>query len=209
MTSDFIPADLLQGRLAIVDLETTGGNPLVDRVIEFALIEYEGGEETGRWEGLVNPGVEVPPLIEGLTGICTDMLAAAPSFPALASQLHERLADRLFIAHNVRFDYGFIENEFARAGLDYAAQTLCTVRLSRRLYPDHRRHSLDALIERHAIRCGNRHRAMADAETLVQFLQIARAECDAQTFLEALHHVTKPDRSKAVLRRHAAPTDAR
>ena len=199
--------DLLLGRLAIVDLETTGGNPLADRVIEVALIEFEGGEATGRWECLVNPGTEVPPLIEGLTGIRNDMLEGAPSFAAIASRLQERLAGRLFIAHNVRFDYGFLENEFARAGHAYAAQTLCTVRLSRRLYPEHRRHSLDALIERHALHCGDRHRAMADAEALVQFLHIARAERDAHAFLEALHHVTQPTRDKTDSRRRTSTAD--
>jgi len=193
--------DMLLGRLAIVDLETTGGNPLADRVIEVALIEFDGGDETGRWERLVNPGIEVPPLIEGLTGIRNDMLEGAPSFAAIASHLHDRLAGRLFVAHNVRFDYGFLENEFARAGQAYAARTLCTVRLSRRLYPEHRRHSLDALIERHALLCGDRHRAMADAEALVQFLRIARAERDAQAFLDALHDVMQPTRRAAHPRR--------
>ena len=183
------PTDLLQGPLAIVDVETTGGNPLQDRVIEIAVIELDNGEETGRWSSLVNPGISVPPVIEGLTGIGNRMLIRAPRFPEIAASLAQRLSGRLFIAHNVRFDFGFVTSEFARAGLEYCAPTLCTVRLSRRLYPHHRYHNLDALIERHGLACGDRHRAMGDAQALVQFLRTAREECGEAAITDALRRI--------------------
>ncbi len=182
-------ADLLRGRLAIVDVETTGGDPLRDRVIEIALIELDQGEETGRWSCLINPGIAVPRVIEDLTGIGGRMLVDAPKFAEIAGCLLQRLSARLFIAHNARFDFGFLANEFARAGLDYDAPTLCTVRLSRRLYPKHRRHNLDALIARHGLSCGERHRAMGDAEALLQFLRTAREECGPDVIAEALRRL--------------------
>jgi DNA polymerase-3 subunit epsilon len=79
-------------------------------------------------------------------------------------------------AHNARFDYGFLRHEFERTGHKFLAKTLCTVRLSRRLYPDQPRHNLDSLIERHGIDCRGRHRALGDADAVWQFLRIAAAE---------------------------------
>lgn len=167
---------LLDAPLAIVDLETTGGHPAHDRVTEIALIEVEGGEVTGEWSTLVNPGTAIPSGIQALTGITDAMVADAPRFGALAAQLHARLEGRVLVAHNARFDYGFLRHEFERAGLPFRADTLCTVKLSRRLYPGHARHNLDSVIRRHGIECRARHRAMGDADAVWQFLRIAAAE---------------------------------
>jgi DNA polymerase-3 subunit epsilon len=104
------------------------------------------------------------------------MVAAAPRFSELAGELHERLAGRIFVAHNARFDYGFLRREFERAGMRFHARTVCTVRLSRRLYPAERNHDLDSLIARHGIDCRARHRALGDADALWQFLGVARRE---------------------------------
>lgn len=181
---------LLDGPLAIVDLETTGGDPARHRIIEIALIEFDRGAETGRWSSLVNPEQAVAYGVQSLTGISQEMVFAAPRFAKMAQALFQRLAGRLFIAHNVQFDYGFLRSEFARAGFDYSAQTLCTVKLSRRLYRHHRGHSLDALIERHGFACEERHRAMPDAQALVQFLHAIRSEQDSETLAVALQRVT-------------------
>src|SRR2546423_14036260 len=99
--------DLLQAPLAIVDLETTGTRPATDRVTEIGVLEIERFEVVSEWSTLVNPGVAVPSEVQALTGINYEMLAAAPRFADLASELYERLAGRVFIAHNARFDYGF------------------------------------------------------------------------------------------------------
>jgi DNA polymerase-3 subunit epsilon len=167
---------LAEAPLAIVDLETTGTDPASDRVTEIAVLEVEGFEVTAEWSTLVNPGGRIPSPIQALTGITDEMVAAAPSFGDLAGALHERLAGRVFVAHNARFDYGFLRREFDRAGVKFSAKTLCSVRLSRRLYPAERQHSLDNLIARHGIDCRQRHRAMGDADALWQFLRIARSE---------------------------------
>lgn len=167
---------LLEAPLAIVDLETTGAHPLHDRVTEVAVIEVEDGEVKDEWATLVNPECAIPAAIQALTGITNDMVAGAPTFGRLAQSLHERLAGRVIVAHNARFDYGFLREEFARAGLAFRAKTLCTVRLSRRLYPGHARHNLDSLISRHDLECRARHRALGDAQAVWQFLRAAAAE---------------------------------
>jgi DNA polymerase-3 subunit epsilon len=180
--------DLLDAPLAIVDLETTGAHPAWDRVTEIAVIEVNGGMQDGEslseWSTLVNPGTSIPPAIQALTGITNAMVADAPAFEELAAGLYERLEGRVFVAHNARFDYGFLRHEFERAGLRFLARTLCTVKLSRRLYPGHARHNLDSLIDRHHLQCsarhrapeGARHRALGDARLVWQFLRVAAEE---------------------------------
>jgi DNA polymerase III subunit epsilon len=167
--------------LAIVDVETTGTRPATDRVTEIAVLEVDDWQVRSRWSTLVNPGTTIPAEIQALTGITREMLAAAPRFADLAGDLYDRLAGRLFIAHNARFDYGFLRREFLRAGVRFSARTLCSVRLSRRLYPG-RGHDLDSVIARHGIDCPARHRALGDAEALWDFLSVAAAEHDAEVF---------------------------
>ena len=143
---------------------------------EIAVLETSGFVLTGQWSTLLNPGTRVPGAIQALTGITQDMVDGAPRFAQIAEELYERLAGRLFVAHNARFDYGFLRREFERAGLKYLAKTLCTVRLSRRLYPQAAGHDLDSLIERHGLECEARHRALPDAGVLWQFLRSAAGD---------------------------------
>jgi len=167
-------ADLLLASLArpivFVDLETTGSDPLKDRITEIGVVEISttGVDE---WSIMLDPGQSIPPFIQQLTGISDDMVRGQPSFESLAPQLAERLEGKLFIAHNARFDYGFLKNEFKRVGIRFRADVLCTVRLSRSLFPSVRKHGLDALIERFQLAPKGRHRALADADLLWQFWQ--------------------------------------
>lgn len=162
---------LLEGPVAFVDVETTGGHPAYHRVTEVAIIAVCNGEVEWQWSALVNPGRGIPPSIQQLTGITNDMVADAPEFAALADEVERRLAGRLFVAHNARFDYGFLRSELRRAGRRFAAPVACTVKLSRRMHPEMPRHNLDALIARHAIELPARHRALPDAEALWQLWQ--------------------------------------
>ncbi len=167
-------ADALLAGLArpivFVDLETTGSNATEDRITEIGVVEAStAGIE--RWSVLVDPGVPVPPFIARLTGIDDAMLRGQPTFESLAPALAERLHGKLFVAHNARFDYGFLKNAFRRAGIAFRADTLCTVRLSRALFPSVERHGLDALIARLNLAPEGRHRALADADLLWQFWQ--------------------------------------
>jgi DNA polymerase-3 subunit epsilon len=157
--------------LVLIDLETTGANPVGDRITEIAILRIEGGEIVARWESLVNPQRAIPSMIVRLIGISDAMVADAPTFAELAPHVRSLLEGAVFVAHNARFDYGFICNEFERIGEAFEAPVLCTVKLSRALYPEHHRHGLDALIARHGLVCDARHRAMGDAEVLRQFTQ--------------------------------------
>ena len=174
------------GELVFVDVETTGGNASWHRVIEVGLVRANGGELVDKWSTLVNPLTSIPASIEALTGIGNSMVAEAPAFGDIAAELRERLAGRLFVAHNARFDYGFIRNEFRRVGVDFSSRVLCTVKLSRRLYPDQRRHSLDAVMKRHGLECDARHRALGDARVLHRFLEVVRGEIPGEDLAAAV-----------------------
>ena len=168
----------LDGDIACVDLETTGGNALHDRVIEVGIVLMRGGSVVEEWSSLVNPGRRIPRNIEAFTGISNEMVADAPEFAALGQEVLARLSGRLFVAHNARFDYGFLRNEFRRLEVRFRSPVLCTVKLSRRIDPDQRGHSLDAVMERHAIACAARHRALGDARVLADLLVKLRAGRD-------------------------------
>ena len=174
-------------RLAFIDVETTGANPVVDRVTEIAILRVENGALVERWSSLVNPGMGIPPSIQGFTGITDAMVAGAPPFAELADGVRALLAGCVFVAHNARFDYGFIKNEFRRIGQDFDAPVLCTVKLSRALYPQHHRHGLDALIARHNLTCSARHRAMGDTEALHQFAGIVAGQFAQQAVVKTEH----------------------
>jgi DNA polymerase III subunit epsilon len=164
----------LTGRVACVDLETTGGHAARDRVIEAGIVLLDGGAVVEEYATLVNPGVRIPYAIQQFTGITDAMVAQAPPFAAVAEAVASRLDGRLFVAHNARFDYGFLRSEFRRLGRRLRAPVLCTVRLSRALTPAERGHNLDAVMQRHGIACDARHRALGDARVLAEFLRIAR-----------------------------------
>ncbi len=155
----------------LLDLETTGGNPVHDRITEIAALRIDHGQVSARWHSLVDPGRPIPPSIQRLTGISDAMVAGAPAFEQLAPQLLELLQGAVLVAHNVRFDHGFLKNAMARAGVDLRVRTLCTVRLSRRLEPHCSGHGLDAIQRRHDLVNPARHRAMGDVQVLQAWLQ--------------------------------------
>ena len=161
-------------RLAFVDVETTGSSPRRERVTEIGVVQVDFDDDEVRvdeWSTLINPGVSIPAEIQWLTGITNEMVRSAPSFADVAQPLFDRLEGAIFVAHNACFDYGFLRAEFNRAGLPFKAKTLCTVRLSRYLYPDRAPHTLDAIIERFNIEGEQRHRALGDARVLWRWLQ--------------------------------------
>jgi DNA polymerase III subunit epsilon len=175
------------GKLLFVDLETTGPNPALDLITEIGIVEVsEAG--VARWSSLVNPGVPIPPFIQQLTGISDDMVADAPFFPELIEEVQQRLNGGLFIAHNARFDYGFLRQAFKRAGISLRCDVLCTVKLSRKLFPSELKHSLDALVARHGLLASARHRALADADLLWQFWRKLEATMPRETIDEAVAH---------------------
>ena len=169
-----LDADALAAALArpivFVDLETTGPDAQRDRITEIGVVEV-GPDGIQEWDTLIDPQTGIPPFVQGLTGITDEMVRGQPTFASIAELLAEKLQGRLFVAHNARFDYGFLKNEFRRAGATFRADVLCTLRLSRSLFPSVERHGLDALIARFGLAPKGRHRALADAELLWQFWQ--------------------------------------
>lgn len=182
--------NLLDQPFVFVDLETTGANAAFDRITEIGIVEVdEGGVR--EWSTLVNPGVSIPEFIQRLTGITNGMVADAPCFEKVAAEALTRMHGRVFVAHNARFDYGFLRNEFKRIGIDFSATVLCTVKLSRRMFPQHHKHSLDALIARHNLPVEDRHRALADARALWLFMQHMADVLPHESVAEAIADITR------------------
>lgn len=154
-----------------IDTETTGCRPTIDRVIDIGFYHVIDNEIVHQWQQLINPEIAIPVNIQRLTGITDEMVADAPLFADIAKDLSTMIKGKVFVAHNARFDYAFIRNEMKRAGLSFQAKTLCTVKLSRKLFPGEQRHNLDAIATRFKLDVTTRHRALADADLLVQFFK--------------------------------------
>lgn len=182
---------MLPSKLAFVDIETTGGRTSYDRIIEIGIVRVENDQILDTYSTLINPNGHLPPEITTLTGITTADVANAPTFREVAADIITRLKDYTFVAHNVRFDYGFIKAEFARLGAGFSAKHFCTVRLSRALYPTHLKHNLDSLIERFNLTCENRHRALDDALAICSFYHKAKQQITPEVFSEAMKLVLK------------------
>jgi DNA polymerase-3 subunit epsilon len=148
---------------AIIDIETTGGNPKTDKITEIAVLIHDGQKVIREFSSLINPECKIPYHISALTGITNEMVAEAPRFFEIARELVEITADNAFVAHNVSFDYNFVRSEFRRLGYEFKREQLCTVRLSRKLIPGYRSYSLGRLCDDLNIPVNGRHRAMGDA----------------------------------------------
>lgn len=157
--------------MVFLDIETTGASARNSRITEIGAIRVEDNSVVATFKQLVNPETLVPAFITRMTGISNEMVWKAPTFKAVASQLEDFLSGSIFVAHNVNIDYSFIKAEYQRLGINFNMDRLCTVQLSRKLYPEHRSHALDRVIERMGIEVANRHRAYDDAEVLWKFIQ--------------------------------------
>jgi DNA polymerase-3 subunit epsilon len=185
--------------LVFVDLETTGGNAAYHRITEVGIVRMRDGEVIDEWSSLVNPECRIPGYIEAFTGITNEMVAHAPRFAELAPRVREKLDAAVFVAHNARFDYAFLRTEFRRASLHFAARVMCTVKMSRRLFPDYVRHNLDVVMERHGLKCSARHRALGDARVIADLWRIWLREIPASVLAAAAKTVIGAHRLPAYL----------
>ena len=144
---------------AVVDLETTGGIPKRDRITEIAIIVFDGENIVREYQSLVNPERMIPPHITRITGISNDMVEDAPKFYEIAKDIIETIGNAIFVAHNVRFDYQFLREEFRSLGFTFTKRKLCSVRLSRKAFPGLKSYTLGNLIKYFKIEVKNRHRA--------------------------------------------------
>jgi len=168
-------------RFAIIDIETTGGKPGPDRITEIAIVLYDGQEVIDSFESLINPERSIPHNITQMTGISNEMVAGAPKFYEVAKQVVEMTQGAIFVAHNVGFDYNFIKYEFQQLGFSFRRRKLCTVRLSRKVFPGLRSYSLGNLIKHFDISVTDRHRAMADTLATVELLKKALTKDEENT----------------------------
>ena len=163
---------------AVLDIETTGGSPKSEKITEIAIYISDGKEITDEFITLINPEKPIPYFITSLTGITNEMVADAPKFYEIAKQLVEITEDKIIVAHNVNFDYRFIRNEFKSLGYDFTRNNLCTLQLSRRLFPGHRSYSLGNICNDLGIHIENRHRAAGDALATVKLLEMLLNKCN-------------------------------
>ena len=177
--------------LAIVDLETTGMSARYNRVIEIAVIRIEGSKIIDTFTSCINPQVHIPSFITHLTGITNNDLKDAPIFSEVKHKVRKILKGATFVAHNVWFDYSFIKSELERVNIPFESKRCCTVRLSRRLYPQYKSHSLENIIQRFGFGFKRRHRAYDDALVLWQFLKRIKKEIPAPRVKEMWESLTQ------------------
>jgi len=177
--------------LAIVDVETTGAASHYHRIIDIAVLRVRGGQLIDKYSTLLDPERTISPFIEGLTGIRNKDLEDAPTFCQVKDRIYALLDGAIFVAHNAKFDYSFLKEEFEREKVNYTAKRLCTVRLSKALFPDQKKHNLDSIIERFGITCTDRHRAEGDASVLWDFLQKLKEQVDSADLRKTLGKILK------------------
>ncbi|MTB51883.1 exonuclease domain-containing protein [Lewinella sp. W8] len=171
---------------AIIDVETTGGRANRHRITEIGIVLFNGEQITETYETLVNPEMRIPAGITELTGITMDMVKDAPKFHEVARRIVEMTQDRIFVAHNSRFDYDFIREEFRRLGYTFSRKQLCTVRLTRKTFPGLRSYSLGNLTRHFGIELNNHHRALADARATTELLKLCLATPDSDQEVKQL-----------------------
>ncbi len=169
-----------------VDIETNGGSGERGRITEIALIRVEDGEVVEEYVTLVNPGSAIPYWITRLTGISNADVADAPYFDEVAAEIYRILEGAIFVAHNVRFDFSFVKRQLEASGYTFRPKLFCTVRMSRAMYPEHKGHSLEKIINRHGIATDARHRAYADTKAILDFTKLAISEKGIGAFEETM-----------------------
>ena len=182
---------------AVVDIETTGSTPQSAGITEIAIVIHNGVEVTGKYVTLINPRHKIPPFIVNMTGISDEMVAAAPLFEDVAPQIYNLLNGRVFVAHNVSFDYSFVHYLLGRSGFQWSAPKLCTIKLSRRVFPGLVKYGLGSLTRDLGIKIEGRHRAWGDAAATAQVLTMAIE----QEGMQPIHNLLakKEPRKKIVL----------
>jgi DNA polymerase-3 subunit epsilon len=176
---------------AIVDIETTGSYAAANGITELAIHIFDGKNVTRKFETLINPGQPIPSYIQSFTGITNEMVAHAPSFDEVAGKVFSLLNNSIFVAHNVNFDYSFLKSHLLRAGYHLTTKKLCTVRLSRKIFPGFPSYSLGNLCHSLNITLNNRHRAGGDATATVEVFKKLLANDREDFIAKSLHRNSK------------------
>lgn len=177
--------------LCFLDTETTGLKITRDRIIEIGILRVENGKLTKIFKSFVNPGVDLPPEITTISGITAKDLENAPTFRQIKQDIREILDDAVMVAHNVRFDYSFLKNEFRRLEESFNQKHFCSMKLARKLFPKWKHHSLDMVIENMRIKCKKRHRALDDAKVLHHFYRKIQKQFSPKVLQKAINLAMK------------------
>ena len=178
---------------AIVDIETTGGSAANSGITEIAILQHDGEKITGQWSSLLNPQQFIPSHITALTGITNSMVAHAPVLSEVAAEIHRLLSDRIFVAHNVNFDYSFLHHAMQLNGYNLSPKKLCTVRYARKVVPGLPRYGLGSLCRYFDISNNSRHRAMGDALATAQLFSILLGLDNGREALQKMIHGKNAD----------------
>jgi len=176
---------------AIVDIETTGGYASANGITEISIHIFDGNKVIEKFETLINPGQPIPRYIQAFTGINDEMVANAPRFEEVADKIHLILNDKIFVAHNVNFDYSFVKAQLDECGYNFNSKKLCTVRLSRKVFPGFRSYSLGNLCHSLGIKINERHRAGGDTEATVKVFQLLLQNDKEQHIQKSLQRNSK------------------
>jgi DNA polymerase III subunit epsilon len=176
---------------AIVDIETTGSYADANGITEICIQVFDGNEVVERFETLINPLQTIPRYIEAMTGITNEMAESAPVFEEVAEPIFELLEGKVFVAHNVNFDYSFIKSQLSYCGYDYDAAKLCTVRLSRKIIPGLQSYSLGKLCNTLGIEHRNQHRAGGDTDATVKLFKLLLERDTEQQIAKSMRRSSK------------------
>ncbi len=165
----------LTNMFAIVDIETTGGHASSNGITEIAIVFHNGKEIEGKYATLINPNVAIPPYVQSLTGITQSMVSTAPQFSSVAENIFNLLNDRIFVAHNVNFDYSFVKHHLQEAGYTLNTPKLCTIRTARKVFPGYRKYGLGSICRELEIEISDRHRAEGDAIATTKLFELLLA----------------------------------
>jgi DNA polymerase-3 subunit epsilon len=176
---------------AIVDIETTGSYAAANGITEISIHVFDGEKVIEKFETLINPGQPIPYFIQTMTGITDKMVANAPRFEEVAEKIHTILSNKIFVAHNVNFDYSFVNSHLKQSGFDLISKKLCTVRLSRKIFPGFPSYSLGKLCQSLGIAINDRHRAGGDTEATVKVFQLLMQNDKEQHIQKSLQRNSK------------------
>lgn len=176
---------------AIVDIETTGGHANYCGITEIAVVLFDGKKIEGIYETLVNPEMPIQPYVQSLTGITNAMVATAPLFSSIAAHIHHLLKDRIFVAHNVNFDYAFVKQHLTNCGFELNSSKLCTIRLSRKIFPGLPKYGLGNICHSLQIKHTQQHRAAGDALATTELLKLL-IQNDTSGYLQKMMKSKQP-----------------
>ena len=163
---------------AIIDIETCGGRFEYRRghITEICILIHDGLSVVEKFSTLINPQCYISPTFVRISGITNEMVEDAPTFAQVARKIWDMTEGKIFVAHNVSFDYSFIDSQLKSAGFILSSKKLCTVRLSRKVFPGLESYSLGKLCRSLNIEIEDRHRAYGDAKaTTILFEKLLKA----------------------------------